>query len=139
MTRYRGAVSGAGFTIEAALQPSWDDLTRSRPGLLSMELAPPDDEIAVWLRAADGFATGIWRGVLTVAEPVSAATAVVVLADQLQEAVIEALWGVGLPAAWPRCPQHPRGHPLAPREALARPTWCCPVTGYEADEIGHLR
>lgn len=79
-------MSEAGFTIEAALQPSWDDLTRGHPGLLSMELTPPDDEIA----------------------------------------------------AWPRCPQHPRNHPLAPREVLDRPTWCCPVTGYAADEIGQL-
>ena len=129
----------AAVTVEASLQPSWDDLTRSHPGLLSLELTAADDEIAVWLRVADGTATGIWREALTVPEPVTAATAVVILADQLQEAVIEALWGAGLPAAWPRCPQHPRSHPLAPRLVLARPAWCCPVTGFEADEIGHLR
>ena len=40
------------------------------------------------------------------------ASAVAELADQVQEAAVEARWGEGVSAAWPACPEHLDSHPL---------------------------
>ena len=59
------------------------------------------------------------------------------LADQVQEWVIEELWGQG-PTNWPRCPHHPNTHPM---KALAHDevaTWVCPVDNTFVAVIGSL-
>jgi hypothetical protein len=50
------------------------------------------------------------------------------VANAVQEAAIEALWGEGKPPVWPVCPDHPGTHPLSvgrDGDALA---WICPMS-----------
>jgi hypothetical protein len=38
-----------------------------------------------------------------------------IVADQVQEWAVEALWSIGQTATWPECPAHPNSHPLQRR------------------------
>jgi len=86
----------------------------------------------VW--QADGSGTGI----SVMAEQTDAAR-VVSLADQMQEIVIEQLWGRGDSATWPECPDHPGGHPLKAAELdVFGPSWACPATGGPHFAVGSV-
>jgi hypothetical protein len=74
------------------------------------------------------------------------------LADQVQEWAVEALWSAGVPAVWPRCPQHPNSHPLSATVVAADSdadsdtdsdtadfaVWTCPKTGVVVARVGEL-
>jgi hypothetical protein len=83
------------------------------------------------LWSPDGSGTGI-RVELLAPE----AERVAMIADQVQEWVIEELWG-SAPTNWPPCPNHPGSHPLA---ASARDVamWSCPADGTPVAPVGSL-
>ncbi len=67
------------------------------------------------------------RGVLVWAES-PLVDNVVLLADQVQDAMVERLWQLGRPATWPGCPDHPGSHPLQARRIDDTPV--CPGTAW---------
>jgi hypothetical protein len=86
-----------------------------------------------WLVASGGVRTGV-----LVAWGQSESERLVSVADQIQEFVHEQLSILGRPAAWPECPEHPHGHPLAAELVDGKPSWKCPVSGTVAGRIGLL-
>jgi hypothetical protein len=64
---------------------------------------------------------------------------VVLLADQVQDEMVERLWQLGRPATWPECPEHPGTHPLTALRIDDRAMWACPRTGRPIAPIGGLR
>lgn len=96
-----------------------------------------DDEFrGVMLYAPDGSGQGVY------AEPDGRPAMLLAhVADQVQEWAVEALWGQGEPAVWPRCPSHPDTHPLAATVEQVEEgdaVWVCPSTGDTAARIGAL-
>ena len=91
-----------------ALEPVLNDLG---PLATALRIEPdswagPEAQGAmVWF--PDGRGTGIY-----VRADDQAAQQVAMLADQLQDALVESLPWLGLPAVWPECPDHPDSHPL---------------------------
>ena len=112
----RDARSTVGLAPEI-VDESWSDV----PGRLSALMRAPD---ATW-------GVGVMAGA-------SAAERVVEAADAVQEWVVEQLWGLGRPATWPQCPEHPDTHQLAPRQREGIPVWACPRSGSVACRIGGL-
>ncbi|GAA1083026.1 hypothetical protein [Nocardiopsis composta] len=95
-----GAPAGSTVDVEAADGPA------DAPGAL------------VTLTFADGSSSGAHYD-----EELDGAEALALLADQLQEAVLEAVQGRPSPA----CPGH--GHPAAARAVDGTACWVCPETG----------
>ncbi len=58
-------------------------------------------------------------------------------ADQVQDWVIEELWGRA-PTNWPRCPRHPDNHPMAAICRDEAAVCACPADGVAVCEIGKL-
>lgn len=108
--------------FEAALRPVLDDLEREHPGLLRVEREPQESDLQAMLWEADGSGTGIYLGDGWASE----AEAVAELADQVQEAAIEALWSATGKGAWPACAEHPNGPPLFPGLHDGRASWFLP-------------
>ena len=88
---------------------------------------------SAFLRSRDGSGMGVW-----VDTRVPDAEQVVMVADQVQEWVVEELAANGRSTNWPRCPQHPRNHPLAAKSHEGRAVWRCPRGGTVVSEIGRL-
>ncbi|GAB3812456.1 hypothetical protein [Kribbella italica] len=63
---------------------------------------------------------------------------VVHVADQVQEFILEELWGLGRSATWPECAEHPGSHPLEARLTDDGPGWVCPKSGRTGARIGEL-
>ena len=59
------------------------------------------------------------------------------VADRVQEWVIEELWGRA-PTNWPPCPQHPDTHPLTPAATRGLAEWVCPTDGTAVVPVGDL-
>lgn len=59
------------------------------------------------------------------------------VADRVQEWVIEELWGRA-PTNWPPCPQHPDTHPLTPVTTRSLAEWVCPTHGTAVAPVGGL-
>jgi hypothetical protein len=76
---------------------------------------------------------GVWVD-LTLGE----AEQVAMVADQVQEFVVEDLPSHHLPANWPRCGEHPDNHPLAATVSHGAAVWVCPTTRRPQSEIGDL-
>lgn len=81
-------------------------------------------------------ADGTGRGV-SVDRSASLAERVVSAADQLQEWMIEELWGSS-PTNWPPCPWHPDSHPLRATVRADDAWWSCPRDGTPVARIGTL-
>ena len=64
-------------------------------------------------------------------------TRIAMLADQVQEFVIEELWSHA-PTNWPPCPQHPDTHPLIATVVEGVATWVCPREGTPCSAVGSL-
>ena len=62
---------------------------------------------------------------------------IAMVADQVQEWVIEALWATA-PTNWPPCPDHPGTHPLSANVANGAAVWTCPKDGSSFVAIGAL-
>jgi hypothetical protein len=86
------------------------------------------------LWAADGSGTSVW-----VDTGVSEAEQIAMLADQVQEWVVEQAWlgGIGH-TNWPQCPEHPHNHPLAAVVKAGTATWTCRRSGRAVSDIGRL-
>jgi hypothetical protein len=59
------------------------------------------------------------------------------VADQVQEFVIEELWGQA-PTSWPPCPRHPTAHPMRALAQDDTAVWVCPVDDSLMSVIGRL-
>ncbi|MDY7089063.1 MAG: hypothetical protein SYR96_28650 [Actinomycetota bacterium] len=81
---------------------------------------------------------GGWGAGVQVALDQGFGTQVAMLADQVQEEVVEALWQAGRPTNWPTCPRHPHTHPLTAAEHGGQAYWQCPAGGELISEIGRL-
>lgn len=88
---------------------------------------------SAFLRSEDGSGMGIW-----VDPDLPVNDQLAMLADQVQEWLIEELWQRGQPTNWPRCPEHPDNHPLTAAVRRGRATWACPSSEGSASEIGSL-
>jgi hypothetical protein len=81
-----------------------------------------DDGIQV--TAAAWWPDGGGRGISTL-RAASLPERVAYLADQVQEAEVEALWKAGRSAVWPHCPKHPNSHPLRAEVRDGVAVWTC--------------
>ena len=59
------------------------------------------------------------------------------VADQVQEWVIEELWGQAA-TNWPVCPHHPTTHPLRGEVRDGIAAWACPSDGTPFSPVGAL-
>ena len=92
----------------------------------------PGAESAV-LWAEDRSGMGVW-----VDSGVSEAEQTAMLADQVQEWLVEELCRIGRATNWPPCPEHPHNHPLAAVVQEGRARWTCPRSGISVGEVGRL-
>jgi hypothetical protein len=122
--------------LETALALIVRDL-RSTEGItlrLSEELVDSDPAYeSLWMLSEGESRTGLLAP-LAMAQP----ERIVHIADQAQEFILEELGRLGLPAAWPECPEHPGSHPLEPTLASGGPHWVCPKSGDTVAPIGEL-
>lgn len=120
--------------FERTIAPVLADLERQHPGAIRLELTPAESDLQGWLWDADGSGTGIYLGDGWDSET----DAVVELADKVQEAAIEAVWGLTGRSTWPACPEHPDGAPMSPARHAGAAFWWCPQDGRAVAEIGSL-
>jgi hypothetical protein len=112
---------------DEALRRVLDDLPRGLvDATITVDFTAPDD-LPYQFRAPDGRGHGTS---LRSTEDVEEAT--VILADQVQEDVFEALWS----ARWPECRWH--DHPAMPRLIDGKAAWVCARSGYKVAKIGEM-
>jgi len=120
-----------------ALAPVLADIVRSTDAMFEVradQWSDHPDQVTAMVWQPDGSGTGI-----SVMAGQTDAARVVSLADQMQEIVIEQLWGRGDSATWPECPDHPGGHPLKAAELdVFGPSWACPATGGPHFAVGSV-
>ena len=93
-----------------------------------------DPELATaMLYSADGSGAGV-RVDRSEPEP----HRIAMMADQVQEWVIEELWPTA-PTNWPPCPDHPDTHPLTAKVAHGYAMWTCPADDSTVVAVGSLR
>jgi hypothetical protein len=63
---------------------------------------------------------------------------IAMVADQVQEWVIEELWRTRRSTNWPPCSSHPGTHPLAAEDQDGVAVWACPDDGTPVSPIGLL-
>ena len=122
--------------LTAALAPILTDLavpSGVEATVSEQEWQDHPDSASCFLSGPDGFGTGVW---ICLGQPPTAQVAM--LADQVQEWAVEALWQLGRSASWPACPYHPDRHPLAVRQGRGQALWSCPVQGREVSAVGAL-
>lgn len=91
-----------------------------------------DSERTCWVEDESGSECGI--GFF----PIACAEEVALLADQIQEVVMETRWSQRInPAAWPECPTH-RTHPLQAIAEDGAALWRCPKDASISFGIGSL-
>jgi hypothetical protein len=91
------------------------------PMLAASEWASDGIQVTAAVRWPDGCGRGI-----ATPRAASLAERVAYLADQVQEAEVEALWSAGRSAVWPHCPKHPNNHPLRAEVRDGVAVWACP-------------
>lgn len=82
----------------------------------------PSDGVQV--AASFGRPDGGGRSIATLKEA-ALPERVAYLADQVQEAEVDALWLAGRSAVWPHCPKHPNSHPLRAEVRDGIAVWVC--------------
>jgi hypothetical protein len=117
--------------LDRGLQPVMRELGRFHPDLLRVEPAP----FGVWLKDSAGSGCGI--AYRSVSDDVAWTTYWV--ADTVQDAAIDALWGERKIPTWPECPDHPNTHPLKPELVDdTRAVWMCPTNLRVVCDVGRL-
>ena len=119
--------------FDRAVAPALADLGRIHPGLVRF-VRVPDGHPRAWVLNDDDTGVG-----LTLDAGRVGVDAVHWVTEQLQEAVIEALWGAGESAVWPVCPGHPDRHPLWAAISQGQVVWECPTSKEHVCEVGALR
>jgi hypothetical protein len=120
--------------LTAALQPVLKDLevVQLRPRISGADWGGPEQLSAMsWW--PDGSGVGVW-----VLSTCTACERIAMLAEQIQEAAVEVLPGLGRPAIWPKCPDHPNSHPLQARCVDETAVWVCARSDRQVAEIGAL-
>jgi len=84
-------------------------------------------------RSEDNSGVGVW-----VDTSLSEAKQVAMVADQVQEWVVEELAGTERATNWPQCPDHPRNHPMTASADGGTAMWRCPTSRRQVCEIGLL-
>jgi hypothetical protein len=110
------------LTSTTSLTPEFEDMDWPLNGMVGTLLVLPN---------AGGAGISITRGAGRTDQVVS-------LADQVQEWVVEALWGSGRAPVWPERPEHPDSHPLRPAARSGAAIWACPSSQDEIGPIGTL-
>jgi hypothetical protein len=124
------------IALSEALVPVLRDLgTRGAPvpDVRDKEWSDFPGQVTAMLHDTDGTAQGVFA---MAAESLPQRVALV--ADQVQEWAVEALWRAGRPATWPECPGHPDSHPLMAVVYEDRAVWICPRTRHLVSDIGRL-
>jgi hypothetical protein len=115
--------------VQIAIAPVLADLERTRPGCVRLERVDGEEGIVARLWDTEtGSGTGLWLD-----DGVEPLHAVLDMADCVQEVAMEVLW-----RAWPKCPQHPNGHPLELDVADDAALWACPETRVIIARVGEL-
>jgi hypothetical protein len=105
-------------------------------------LAAPRIEAADWTGDPDSPSVMLWgptgNGMgVQVSRLAPTSERIASVADQVQEFVIEELWGQA-PTNWPPCPRHPRAHPMRAMVQDDAAVWVCPVDDALVSVIGTL-
>ena len=132
----RGATGPLFWALAEAFGVIMADITASGapgPVVIAEDWADEPGRPSAWLSWEDGARCGV-----AISAEQSFADNIVLLADQVQEAMVEVLCRTGKPAVWPECPDHPGSHPLKPVGAGGAATWVCPRTDRAIAEIGAL-
>ncbi|WP_433466409.1 hypothetical protein [Spirillospora sp. CA-128828] len=103
------------------------------PDVRDDDWADGEHSASAFLWSRDGSGVGV-RVDLAASE----ADRVAQVADQIQEWVIQELWGHAA-TNWPRCPDHPDGHPLQASTRDRSAVWVCPAEGIPVSPVGSLR
>lgn len=122
--------------LSQALQPVLHDIKSTgapTPNVRDEDWADDPLMASAMLWSAEGSGTGI-----SVDLRIPEHDRVMRVTDQVQEWVIEQLWGAAA-TNWPSCPNHPGGHPLAASTRESRAVWVCPTDGMPFSPIGSLR
>lgn len=124
-----------------ALFEAWQVIRRDLevPGAIVPALAQHDwsDDHELQVTAATWWPDGSGAGI-SVAPHEPLADRVAMLADQLQDHEVEALWRAELPAVWPHCPTHPNTHPLRAEVRDGVAVWVCGAELKLISPIGEL-
>lgn len=113
----------------AALETVFHDLRAQCEVQPELRIAP---DYGPMLYAPDGSGQGLnWPGG-------PAPDRLAILADQVQDWAVEALWSEGAAAVWPHCPEHPNSHPLKATVVAEAAVWACPKSGTLVAKIGEL-
>jgi hypothetical protein len=121
--------------LRQALEPVLRDLRNSgiaAPRIEDVESADDADMPSAMLRSPGGSGMGV-----NVNPTALEFERVAHVADQVQEWVIEELWGHA-PTNWPRCPTHPNRHPLQASTPDGMAAWMCPSDDMPIAPIGGL-
>ncbi|MET9860460.1 hypothetical protein ABZY93_14280 [Streptomyces smyrnaeus] len=115
--RLEAGTTGAASASETAMESVWDEEGGALPDTGAEAASPASGpaDIAATLTFADGSAVSV-----EFAAGTSGTDAVVLLADRLQEAVLEETGGIPRPP----CPGH--DHPAVAAEVNGVPSWTCP-------------
>jgi hypothetical protein len=122
-------------SLRRALQPVLRDLRTTGgpvPEIIDEEWTDWPGDAGAYLRGPDSV---VGVRVLVHQPP---AEQVAEVADQVQDWAVEALRGTA-PTNWPRCPSHPRTHPLRAEARADGPWWVCPADGTAVAVVGDLR
>lgn len=136
--KWSGPVLHAGTVndvLSRALEPVLRDIRASGvpvPDIRDDDWADDPQVATAMLWSPDGSGTGV-RVDVDAAE----AERVAMVADQVQEWVIEELWGQAA-TNWPPCPNHPHSHPLSVSTRDDVAFWVCPRDGMAFAPLGSL-
>ncbi len=121
--------------LSQALQPVLRDIKSTGapiPTIRDEEWADDPMVASAMLWSADGSGTGI-----SVDLRMPEHDRVMSVTDQVQEWVIEELWGDAA-TNWPSCPNHRGSHPLSAATRDGGAFWVCPNDGMPFSPIGSL-
>jgi hypothetical protein len=128
--------AGVDDVLMQALAPVLSDIARTVAVPLEIRDEQWSDfpgQLTAMIYTEDGTGTGVS---VMARDPL--ADRVVLVADQVQDIIVEALWTARRPTSWPECPMHPSAHPLKAEVSASGPTWRCVRSGVDVVEIGSL-